>query len=74
MIATCANPACRTMFHYFRGGRIFQVNPRDRGLSKAFHPVEHFWLCEKCAPGMSLAVDKEGNTLLQPLSVTATSE
>lgn len=69
MIGKCANPTCGVAFQYFRGGKIFQVDPRDRSLSKAFHRVEHFWLCERCAPGMSIVVDKSGDTRLQPLYV-----
>jgi len=67
MICKCANPACTVTFQYFRGGRIFRVDPRDRGPSKAFLQVEHFWLCEDCASGMSIVIDRSGNTRLQLL-------
>ena len=67
MIGKCANPACTVVFRFFRGGKLFQVDPRVRGRSKVSRHVEHFWLCEKCAPVMDIVVDRSGNTRLQPL-------
>ena len=63
MITKCANPVCSQPFLYFRGGKLFIVdvgsNPQsadpsttDRGPRK----LEHFWLCEHCAPTMTVVV------------------
>ena len=69
MIGKCANPACTVAFRFFRGGKLFQVDLRERGPSKVSQQVEHFWLCEKCAPVMKIIVDKTGNTRFETLSV-----
>jgi hypothetical protein len=38
--------------------------------SKA-NPIEHFWLCEKCANTMTIEVSDAGEVRLVPLEVSA---
>jgi len=60
MVTKCANPSCDTRFRYFRGGKLFVFEPRERSSADLCPRVEHFWLCEDCAPGMTIVVDREG--------------
>jgi hypothetical protein len=54
----CANPSCAASFEWLAGGRMFRFSRPSRlhpeageGHSgdRTSHPVEHFWLCERCA-------------------------
>lgn len=74
MVRKCANPSCTADFLFFRGGKLFQVDSRDRGPLNTSQQVEHFWLCEKCATSMNIIVDKTGNTRLEPLCVADTTD
>jgi hypothetical protein len=64
MLSKCANPECSTRFLYMRGGKLFRWDqlqgvkdsnaspgPAIKGDSRR---VEFFWLCEKCAPRMTV--------------------
>ena len=57
MVNKCANPSCETRFLHFRGGKLFVFEPRDGGSLR----VEHFWLCEHCAPDLTVVVDRDGH-------------
>ena len=61
MVSNCANPSCETPFRYFRGGKLFVFEPRDRSSSQQLPRVEHFWLCECCAPSTTIVVDGGGH-------------
>lgn len=70
MISKCANPACSLPFHYFRAGRLFQMDFDPQSgcvregpfvategqapLRAPQHHVEHFWLCGECARRFTL--------------------
>jgi len=61
MITKCANERCGQPFLYFRGGKLFIVDGRSNTKTgdrsnpdRAPHKVEYFWLCEHCAPTMTL--------------------
>ena len=68
----CANPACATAFQWLSGGKFFrfhrgpgQAIPTDRGAGpiEKVHPVEHFWLCERCSQIYTLG-DEPGRGFL----------
>jgi len=71
MITKCANPSCENSFRYFRGGNLFLVDPRTLQLVRdtEFHEKsrrsEYFWLCEKCAPAMTISLDRDGHPSLK---------
>jgi hypothetical protein len=54
----CANFVCEKSFEWMAGGKLFRFR-RDRSQSEEFHPslgkfghghpIEHFWLCERCS-------------------------
>ncbi len=66
MISKCANPACAVPFHYFRAGRLFQMDydPLSGQLREGPfipsegqappHHLEYFWLCGECARRFTL--------------------
>ena len=72
MLAKCANPACKTPFHYLREGKLFRFDslavPRPT-LVKGRKPsrrVEHFWLCGPCSVEVTLAYDREQGVITVP--------
>lgn len=69
MTTKCANPACNTSFRYFRGGRLFLVEPRqqteDDGNETKSRRSEYFWLCESCAAGLTVTLGRNGYPHLQ---------
>jgi hypothetical protein len=64
MVSKCANPECSVPFHYFREGKLFQVDTTSSGLrpsgpqlmgGKMMYRVEHFWLCGVCSASLTLS-------------------
>ena len=74
MVTKCANPSCATLFRYFRGGKIFLVEPKPVRIPVLFSSPaelhmrgkgsEYFWLCEQCAKSMTIISDQNGRALL----------
>jgi len=69
MVSKCANPSCSTPFHYFREGKIFQVEVDGSGGIRPTGPqlvppsgktprLEHFWLCGRCSNTMTLVLER----------------
>jgi len=64
MLSKCANPECSTRFLYMRGGKLFRWDQLQGVKDSSSSPgpaikmdsrrVEFFWLCEKCAPRMTV--------------------
>jgi len=60
MLSKCANPECSTRFLHMRGGKLFRWDQlqgvRNSHLltKKEARRVEFFWLCETCAPRMTV--------------------
>jgi hypothetical protein len=76
MLFKCANEACHTPFRRLREGKLFQVETeyfsRRAPSSAARKPrpwrrVEHYWLCDACAPYVTLTFDKERGVITVPL-------
>jgi len=69
MTTKCANPNCSTQFMFLRGGRLFhRESARVANRSGSLVPVrkvEFFWLCEACAPTMTVIL-KDGNGVTAP--------
>ena len=71
----CANPACAAAFDWLAGGRLFRFHrtpqdsePNTRVARKAnAHPIEHFWLCEKCCAVFTLGFETERGVTLRRL-------
>jgi hypothetical protein len=60
VLSKCANPACLARFHYLHEGRIFNIEtgtaPSD-SIGSAIRRIEHFWLCERCAQTLTVALE-----------------
>lgn len=69
MLSKCLNPHCSESFQYLGQGRLFRIDfsEADRKHATATmgneivayvrrkaHPMEHFWLCERCAATMTI--------------------
>ena len=59
MVSTCANPGCSATFHRLQEGRLFVIDPRDRKPPQPERDsrLQFYWLCEKCAERLTLAID-----------------
>ena len=53
----CANPCCTAAFGWLAGGKLFHFyresneiasSENGEGHRNRPHPIEHFWLCERC--------------------------
>jgi hypothetical protein len=85
MLSKCANPECSTRFLYLRGGKLFRWDQlegvKQAGTDSALtikkhsHEVEFFWLCDKCAPKMTVVFRKGAGittkALLPPLKMAS---
>jgi hypothetical protein len=79
MLSQCANSDCRKPFLRLREGKLFLVEtdrvhrsgeaavPPFVRARKQRRVVEHFWLCDDCAPHWTLAYDAERGIELIPL-------
>ncbi|MGA8154301.1 MAG: hypothetical protein WB952_25375 [Terriglobales bacterium] len=77
MLSKCANPECSTRFLYLRGGKLFRWDQlqgvkhagADSGLTlkREAHGVEFFWLCDKCAPRMTVVFRKDVGIAMKPV-------
>jgi hypothetical protein len=76
MLHKCANPACSNLFRRLREGKLFQVETKHFASSREpvgssrrnNRHVEHYWLCDECAPFVTLAFDQREGMLVVPLS------
>jgi len=85
MLSHCANSRCAKPFLRLQEGKLFLVET-DR-VTKPGRPmlppfvrarrqqweVEHFWLCDECAPIWTLVYDRDHGVVLAPLRRPATS-
>jgi hypothetical protein len=79
MLSKCANPRCSSAFLYLHRGQLFKIETvaslekggrmgdREMGGSPG-RRFEYFWLCEECAPSMTLTFDKELGVTATPVS------
>ena len=65
MVGKCANPSCGISFRYFREGKLFVFQPHNRTSTEPLPNVEHFWLCERCAREMTVALDEHGHARVE---------
>jgi len=79
MLSRCANDQCGKPFLRLRDGKLFLVETER--LTKPGQPVappfvrarqqqrqvEHYWLCDDCAPKWTLVYDRDRGVALAPL-------
>jgi hypothetical protein len=79
MLSKCANPSCSNSFRYMHEGKLFHMEMEKfeaKGQpgaasfqSKTIRQTEFFWLCEDCAPRMTVKRDrKKGTIVVKPLA------
>lgn len=87
MVTKCANPDCNNVFRYLKGGKLFLVDMPpivptsalsrlEAELCKKGARYEYFWLCEECAPRMTLTFVKNGHShvpVCKPVCLTRNS-
>ncbi len=84
MLSRCANVQCSKPFLRLREGKLFLVEtdrltkpgesaPPFVRARQQQRQVEHFWLCDECAPKYSLIYDRERGVALVPLRRPAAS-
>lgn len=74
MFAKCANPACPVIFEYHDDGRFFRFTKRNSPSDAADpepaeernHPVEHYWLCGRCAGIYTLVYMEGAGVMVKP--------
>jgi hypothetical protein len=83
MLAKCLNPRCAARFRYLGEGRHFRLDFSEASRRKQAllggtppalekeRPVEHFWLCESCAPQMTIQFSEAGEVRLVSLEGVA---
>jgi hypothetical protein len=76
MLYKCANEACHTPFRRLREGKLFRVeteyfsgrgSPPGLRKTRPWRRVEHYWLCDACAPFVTLTFDKDRGVVTVPL-------
>lgn len=78
MLSKCANPDCAAVFRYFHAGKLFRMETSpglerrrtmgqgDENPDRRLRRVEFYWLCENCAPKMTLAYDAQRGVIAGP--------
>jgi hypothetical protein len=81
MLSKCFNSHCSATFQYLGQGRLFRIDfseakRKSPGVAVSAkltskrsktYPIEHFWLCEKCAGVMALEIGNAGEVRLVSL-------
>ena len=74
MVSKCANQSCGSSFRYFRGGKLFLVEPPSSSsaaieleFQEPRRQSEYFWLCKACALAMTVTVDRQGHPTIESI-------
>src|SRR5271166_2958066 len=79
MLHKCANPQCAKPFRRLSEGRLFLLESevsaatvgRAKGEDRGGRRIEHFWLCDECAPVLTLSFEKGRGMVAVPRVGTA---
>jgi len=79
MVSKCANPGCSAPFLYLRQGRLFRFetlknegreNRPTFGMDPTLGPLsrrlEFFWLCDDCAPLLTVQFEAGSGVVIRP--------
>ena len=79
MLSKCATPCCSATFRYLSRGKLYRWDTSaaakgkelsfgtDAQAQSATRRIEFFWLCEQCAPTMTLVFEKGMGVVPSPL-------
>ena len=77
MLDHCANPGCVRRFRKLEEGKLFLVevdvaeaafSVHGAGTGRLFRHLEHYWLCDSCAPVLTLSFEQERGVVAVPLT------
>lgn len=83
MVSKCANPGCSAPFLYLRQGKLFRIEMAtaegdscpifgaDPTVRRQVRRLEFFWLCDDCAPRMTLTFKEKQGVVVQPMARVA---
>jgi hypothetical protein len=81
MVAKCANPGCSAPFLYMRQGKLFRVETPathdntaaadEPTFGRPARHLEFFWLCDDCAPLMTITVRPGQGVVVHPIEQAA---
>ena len=77
MVSKCANPDCTAPFRYLHVGKLYRMETslgferrrsmsQDESQPRQLRRTEFYWLCENCAPKMTLAFDPLTGVIARP--------
>jgi hypothetical protein len=75
MVSKCVNSECSATFRYFHVGKLYRIETssgleRRRSMnqdeSRPLRRTEFYWLCENCAPKMTLIADPLMGVVARP--------
>jgi hypothetical protein len=79
MVSKCLNPLCPATFKHLGQGRLFRIDFREADKKNdaaannvvasvvgGANPIEHFWLCERCAASLTITLSHSGEVQLLP--------
>jgi len=69
MLSKCANSSCSNSFLYLTKGKLYRMETEDAetgtaipgaefATKKSSRRLEYFWLCDECAPSLTLTFKK----------------
>jgi hypothetical protein len=79
MLHKCANPPCVSLFRSMHQGKLFMVEsePQEKDSQYSLPAtgqrkhrslrMEHYWLCDKCSPLVTLTFTKGLGLIMVPL-------
>lgn len=77
MVSKCANPDCSASFRYLHTGKLFRFEMPiglerraamgESGVApRPLKRLQFYWLCESCAPRMTLAYEAGSGVKVEP--------
>ena len=76
MLHKCANPECQSAFRRLTQGKLFLVETDRLNVapeavdwkSQSQRRIEYYWLCDQCAPHLTLAYERGRGMVTVPLA------
>lgn len=75
MLHKCANPACRNTFRKLNQGKLFLVEANALDVARpeplrgrSSRRIEHYWLCDQCAPVLTLSYERGRGIVAVPIA------
>jgi len=66
MVCKCANPSCSKIFRYLHEGKLYRLEAGQPNRQGSAQRGEWFWLCDYCAPKLTLQVEGSEVVAISP--------